>query len=99
MLVLDTFFGAAKMDPLRRTSSDIVGLFRSLWYLCVLYGFLSPSSDTIAPWQRVLFVRLAKYTPGLLTDAGDDFVQTELEFNSILRRKSHYLVSTPASVT
>ena len=66
--VLDAFFTSAKLDPRRPVDVIEVALFRSMWYLCCLSGFLSPASR-IAEWQRAALVRIAVQTPCLLADA------------------------------
>lgn len=89
--VLDAFFTSAKLDPKRKFDATEVGLFRNMWYLCGLAGFLSTPAR-VADWQRAALVRIAVQSPCLLADARHDFVETELEFDSILRRASHVIV-------
>lgn len=89
--VLDAFFTASTLSQDREVPQEIVALFRNMWYLCVLSGFLSTAS-VLADWQRAILVRIAVNTPGLLEGAGDDFVETGLEFNPVLRRRVNVLV-------
>ncbi|KAK4703422.1 phosphatidylinositol 4-kinase A, partial [Phenoliferia sp. Uapishka_3] len=88
--VLDAFFTASKLDPRRKFEANQVALFRSFWYLCNLAGFLS-TPTRIAEWQRAALIRIAVQSPCLVSDARHDFVETELEYSSILRRASHVL--------
>ncbi|KAL8284182.1 hypothetical protein RQP46_004931 [Phenoliferia psychrophenolica] len=88
--VLDAFFTSAKLDPRRKIDVVEVALFRNMWYLCSLSGFLSTPSR-IADWQRAALVRIAVQTPCLVADARHDFIETEVEFSTILRRASHVL--------
>lgn len=90
--ILDTFLVKADLDPRRDFVPNIIALFRSMWYLCVMSGFLSPSSKLVSDWQRSVLARIAKQTPGLLDGAGDDFIETELEYNSVLRRSNYTIV-------
>lgn len=71
--------------------AELVTLFRSMWYLCILSGFLSGPSR-IADWQRAALMRIAEHTPCLLQGAGDDFVETDLRFNPILGRTNYTVV-------
>ena len=89
--VLDVFLTEAPLSQDRQVQPEIVALFRNMWYLCVLSGFLS-TATALADWQRAILVRIAVNTPGLLEGAGDDFVETGLQFNPVLRRKVNALV-------
>ncbi|ORY78396.1 hypothetical protein BCR35DRAFT_304996 [Leucosporidium creatinivorum] len=93
--VIDTFLTAAKFNPRGEVSPALVALFRGTWYLCLLSGFLSTPAR-IAEWQRAALVRIASHTPGLLRGVSNDFVETELEFSTILRSQTHAL--SPDSV-
>lgn len=88
--ILDSFLSAAKPD-VSAYDSATVALFRSMWHLCVLSGFIS-SATSVADWKRAAFVRIATFTPCLTQGTGDNFVETELEFNAILRRSNYSLV-------
>lgn len=72
------------------TDTELIALFRSFWYLSILSGFVSPSR--ISESQRAALLRIAERTPCLLSGAGDDFAETELQFNAILKRSNHTLV-------
>lgn len=88
--VLDTFLTESNFDPRQELDTALVSLFRGTWYLCLLSGFLS--GDRIADWQRAALIRIAQHTPSLLRGVRDDFVETELEFNSILTSATHVIV-------
>ena len=89
--VIDAFLATSKIASFITLDNEIVALFRSMWYLSVLSGFLSTPSR-ISDWQRSALGRIAEQTPCLLHGAGDDFAETDLQFNSILRRTNHTLV-------
>lgn len=90
--IIDTFLTSAKFDPRGDVSQPLVAFFRGTWYLCLLSGFLSAPAR-VAEWQRAALIRIAARTPCLLRGASNDFVETELEFNAILKSNSHALVS------
>ncbi|KAM0756315.1 hypothetical protein T439DRAFT_296348 [Meredithblackwellia eburnea MCA 4105] len=90
--VLDTFLTSSDADFRRVAKPSEVSLFRSMWYLCCMSGFLS-SPARIADWQRAALVRIASHTPCLVADARSDFVETEVEFDSILRQSNHVISS------
>lgn len=95
--IVDTFLSKANFDSRADLHPSLVSLFRSMWYICLLSGFLSTPSR-IADWQRAALVRIASHTPGLLRGTGNDFVETELEFSTILKSPSQVLVSFPRAI-
>ncbi len=86
--VLDAFLSSAEVNVHSQASPALVSLFRSFWYLCVLSGFTT-SPSRIATWQRDALVRIAKASPGLFDQITDDFVETELEFNVVLKQAGY----------
>lgn len=97
--IIDTFLTSANFDPKRQDLQPaVMGLFRNLWYLCTLSGFMSTPAR-IAEWQKAALVRIARRSPTLLRGVGTNFVETELDYNGILKSSSHALVSILAPPT
>lgn len=90
--IIDRFLTESKFNHRQELSNTVIGLFRNVWYLCLLSGFLSTPAR-IAEWQRAALIRIASRTPTLLRGVGHDFVETELEYNGILKSSNHALVS------
>ena len=87
--ILDTFLATAQPDPVSFNPAT-VALFRSMWHLCVLSGFI-PIASSVADWKREAVVRISTFTPCLIQGTGGNFIETELEFNAILRRSNYSL--------
>ncbi|KAK4048808.1 phosphatidylinositol-4- kinase [Microbotryomycetes sp. JL201] len=88
---IDMFLTQAEFDPRRRDlPSPLLALWRNFWILCRLAGFLS-TPVRIYEWQRQALQRIAVRSPALLRGAGNDFVETELQYNAILKSEMHAL--------
>ncbi|KAM0792098.1 hypothetical protein ACM66B_004802 [Microbotryomycetes sp. NB124-2] len=86
---IDAFLTRADFDPRRQDlSSSLLTSWRNFWFLCRLAGFLS-TPVRIYEWQRQALQRIAVRSPALLRGAGNDFVETELQYNAILRSEMH----------
>ncbi|CAG8444257.1 12972_t:CDS:10 [Acaulospora morrowiae] len=66
------------------TSEEFVGLFRNLWFHCVLYGFVSEEA-WVREWRDSLIV-VAQKTPPLVLESARNYIEVDLEFNSVLIR-------------
>ncbi|KAI8063818.1 hypothetical protein BC940DRAFT_327279 [Gongronella butleri] len=64
-------------------SEMLVSLFRNVWFLCVMFGFVSDAM-WLREWQEALLV-LAQKTPVLLVETATDYLESDLEYNSVLR--------------
>ncbi|CAG8438698.1 9725_t:CDS:10 [Diversispora eburnea] len=69
---------------LMNASEELVGLFRNLWFHCVLYGFVSEDS-WMREWRDSLIV-IAQKTPPLVQESARNYLESDLEFNSVLVR-------------
>jgi phosphatidylinositol 4-kinase len=65
-------------------SEELVSLFRNVWFHCVLYGFVSETT-WVREWHDSLVV-IAQKTPPLVHGNASDYLESDLEFNSVLRR-------------
>nr|CAG8453226.1 5703_t:CDS:10 [Entrophospora candida] len=66
-------------------SKELVELFRNLWFHCVLYGFVSEADAWIREWRDSL-VLIAQKTPPLVQEGATNYLESDLEYNSVLRR-------------
>lgn len=71
-------------------SEELVSLFRNLWFHCVLYGFVSEET-WMREWRDSLVV-IAQKTPPLVQES-TNYLESDLEFNSVLRRGNSDQVS------
>lgn len=82
--VIDNVLAIENFEPHVDTPPNLVVLFRNVWFLIILFGFLSPHSN-ISDWQRISFSKLAVKTPCLLRGTGANYVESDLAYNSVLR--------------
>lgn len=70
-------------EPHVQTSAELVSLFRNMWFLCVVFGFVTESMWT-REWYDSLQV-IAKKTPVLVIESATNYLESDLEYNSVLR--------------
>jgi phosphatidylinositol 4-kinase len=63
---------------------NIVSLFRNAWFHLVLHGFADDTAS-IPEWYRSLIV-IASKTPVLVMESATNYLESDLEYNSVLRR-------------
>ncbi|CAG8516675.1 5515_t:CDS:10 [Ambispora gerdemannii] len=69
-----------KVNP----SEDLVAMFRNVWFYCVLYGFVSETT-WVREWHDCL-VAIAQKTPPLVLESATNYLSSDLQYNSVLRR-------------
>ncbi|KAI8097412.1 uncharacterized protein BX664DRAFT_326316 [Halteromyces radiatus] len=70
-------------EPHIGCSAETVSLFRNMWFLCVVFGFVTESM-WIREWNESLQV-IAKKTPVLVIESATNYLESDLEYNSVLR--------------
>ncbi|CAG8472314.1 2360_t:CDS:10 [Dentiscutata erythropus] len=65
-------------------SKELVSLFRDMWFHCVLYGFVSEES-WMREWRDCL-IEIAQKTPPLVQESATNYLEKDLEYNSVLVR-------------
>ncbi|CAO3637256.1 unnamed protein product [Cunninghamella echinulata] len=70
-------------EPHVQTSAELVSLFRNMWFLCVVFGFVTESMWT-REWYESLQI-IAKKTPVLVIESATNYLESDLEYNSVLR--------------
>ena len=65
-------------------SEDLVSLFRNVWFHCVLYGFVSETT-WMREWCDSLVI-IAQKTPPLVLESATNYLEYDLEYNSVLVR-------------
>ncbi|KAI8996972.1 hypothetical protein BDB01DRAFT_769342 [Pilobolus umbonatus] len=73
-------------NPHLVSHEETVSLFRNLWFLCVLFGFVTESM-WIREWHSAM-LQIAKKTTILVTENATNYLETDLEHNSVLRGSS-----------
>ncbi|KAL1922497.1 uncharacterized protein VTP21DRAFT_10036 [Calcarisporiella thermophila] len=70
-----------KFSPHEHPTEEITSLFRNLWFLCVLYGFV----NDVGSWREAMR-GIALKTPSLVLETATNYLESDLEYNSVLRR-------------
>lgn len=93
LLPIEALLSHEDFDPQSKASSELVGLFRSMWFLCSLFHFaMFEEKDQIAMnWVRQVLGKIASKTPTIVVEEAMDLV-AELEYNTILRREYAHTV-------
>jgi phosphatidylinositol 4-kinase len=93
LLPIDAIMAHPACNPSFDPSPDVVGAFRDMWFLCVVYGFTRPNSMYINDIGRGALRRIASKTPALILERDKDYVNSGLEYNPVFRRDYAHNVS------
>ncbi|KAL7310917.1 Phosphatidylinositol 4-kinase stt4 [Mucor circinelloides] len=81
--VIRTLLEHDNFSPHLNPSEDTVSLFRNTWFHCILFGFVT-ETIWIREWhESMLFI--AKKTPPLVIESATNYLESDLEYNSVLR--------------
>lgn len=68
-------------------SSETVSQFRNMWLLCVAFGLSSRGGKSVlSEHEEIALSNIAGKTPALYQEQNTDFVGSELEYNTVLRK-------------
>ncbi|KAI8369570.1 uncharacterized protein BYT42DRAFT_503440 [Radiomyces spectabilis] len=81
--VLRALLSHDDFQPHLDASEETVSLFRNLWFHCILFGFVTESM-WLREWHDSLQV-IAKKTPVLVIESATNYLESDLEYNSVLR--------------
>lgn len=95
LLPIEALLSHEDFDPQSNASPELVGLFRSMWFLCSLFHFaMFEEKEQIAMnWVRQVLRKIASRTPAIVAEEGMDLVG-ELEYNTIIRREYAHTVGS-----
>ncbi|CCM00003.1 uncharacterized protein FIBRA_02028 [Fibroporia radiculosa] len=71
-------------------SSDLVTLFRNMWFLCILFQFTVPGDlkhQSATDWQQPALARIAVKTPAIVLEEAHDTIVSDLEYNTVIRQE------------
>lgn len=71
-------------------SSDLVTLFRNMWFLCVLFQFTKAGDQvqhSAMDWQQPALARIAMKTPPIVLEEAHDTIVSDLEYNTVIRQE------------
>ncbi|KZT09606.1 atypical/PIKK/PI4K protein kinase [Laetiporus sulphureus 93-53] len=67
--------------------SNVVTLFRNMWFLCVLFRFTTSDDHSAMDWQRPALARIAMKTPPIVLEEVHDTIVSDLEYNTVIRQE------------
>lgn len=93
LLPIEALLSHEDFDLESQASSELVGLFRGMWFLCSLFHFaMFEEKDQIAMnWVRQVLGKIASKTPAIVVEEAIDLVG-ELEYNTVIRREYAHTV-------
>ena len=93
LLPIEALLNHEDFDPQSKASAGLVGLFRSMWFLCSLFHFsMFEEKDQIAvDWVRQVLGKIASKTPAIIVEEAIDLVG-ELEYDTAIRREYAHTV-------
>ena len=73
--------------PAKKASVEIVGLFRNFWFICVVFGLSGAEGrKTLSEHEVHALGVIAEKSPALVVEGLSDFVDSDLEYGSSLRK-------------
>lgn len=81
--VIRTLLEHRDFQPHLTPSEDTVSLFRNTWFHCILFGFATESMWIRECYDSMLVI--AQKTPVLVIESATNYLESDLEFNSVLR--------------
>lgn len=97
LLPIDALLHHSDFLPPPNAPSNVVTLFRNMWFLCVLFQFTIPSDQkqhSAMDWQQPALARIAMKTPPLILEEAQDTIVSDLEYNTVIRQEYIDTVST-----
>jgi phosphatidylinositol 4-kinase len=84
--IISALLEHSDFNPHLLPSEETVSLFRNMWFHCVLFGFVTESM-WIREWHPSM-LQIAKKTPVLVIESATNYLESDLEHNSVLRASS-----------
>lgn len=84
--IISTLLEHDNFNPHLLPSEETVSLFRNVWFHCVLFGFVTESM-WIREWHPSMLI-ISKKTPVLVIESATNYLESDLEHNSVLRASS-----------
>ena len=95
LIPISTLLLHPSYNPSRSASPELVAHFRNLWFLCVVFGLSGQTGrKRLSEHESNALAIIAEKTPALVLESAVDYVASDLEYNSILRKDFAASVST-----
>ncbi|KAK6909388.1 hypothetical protein I203_103405 [Kwoniella mangroviensis CBS 8507] len=87
LIPIATLLSHKSYHPDRSATPELIAHFRNLWFLCVVFGLSGPEGQKRLSEHETNALRtIAVKTPALVLESSNDFVASDLAYNSILRK-------------
>ncbi|OCF44647.1 phosphatidylinositol 4-kinase [Kwoniella heveanensis CBS 569] len=87
LIPISTLLSHPNYHPDKAPSPELVAHFRNLWFICVAFGLSGPAGrKRLSEHETGALRAIAEKTPALVLENSNDFVASELAYNSILRK-------------
>jgi phosphatidylinositol 4-kinase len=71
-------------------SSEVVALFRNMWFLCTLFQFTAAEGDgsgSAMQWQKPALLHIAVKSPAIVSEEARESLSGDIEYNSVIRQE------------
>ncbi len=87
LIPISALLSHSSYHPNKSASPELVSHFRNLWFLCVVFGLSGQGGrKRLSEHEANALGIIAEKTPTLVLESANDYVASDLEYNSILRK-------------
>ncbi|KAG2144576.1 hypothetical protein DEU56DRAFT_790388 [Suillus clintonianus] len=86
LLPIEALLTHADYSPHLTASQELTGLFRNMWFLCVLFHFTSDEERGAMTWLTPALLKIATKTPTLVLENAHD-AASEIEYSTVIRHE------------
>ena len=87
LIPISTLLSHTSFSPHVNSGPELVAHFRNMWFLCVAFGFSGQDGKKrLSEHEFDALQSIAEKTPAIILESATDYVASDLEFNSILRK-------------
>ncbi|KAG1741975.1 hypothetical protein EDB19DRAFT_1895006 [Suillus lakei] len=93
LLPIEALLTHPEYSPHLTASQELTGLFRNMWFLCVLFHFTSGEERGAMTWLVPALAKIATKTPTLVLENAHD-AASEVEYSTVIRHEyAHSVIS------
>ncbi|RXK35906.1 phosphatidylinositol 4-kinase [Tremella mesenterica] len=86
LIPISSLLSHSNYNPSKSPSPELVSHFRNLWFLCVAFNISSWKHKKLSDHEQNALNIIAEKSPALLLESMTDYVASELEYNSVIRK-------------
>jgi len=92
LLPIEALLTHADYNPHLGASQELTGLFRNMWFLCILFHFTSGEEKGPMTWLVPALAKIATKTPDLVLESAHD-AASDIEYSTVIRHEYAHSVS------